>query len=265
MDRLVASPCCLPKAPRTELYAVYRDLGFSKFEGFCTWCTAQHDFRGDPAEARAEAAAYGMEITSFHLPQINEDIDAGIRDAVEAARFASQLSDHPTVLVKAASREIFASATKPFLDAIEGIAVVPVVQNHKGTAITTLEDYRDVLKRTDDLRLKGLLEVGHFERVGTHWSDGWDLLQNRIGLIHVNDIRDGASVCFGTGTVDFAGLLRRIHATGYSGNIVVELELATRDTQQEPTVQGLTAALVFLDDLWAKLESSAAPQAPQPT
>ncbi len=257
MERLVASPCCLPKTPRAELYEMYRGLGFSKFEGFCTWCTAQHDFRGDPGEARREAAAYGLEITSFHLPQINEDIDAGIRDAVVASRFAAALSDHPAVLFKAASREIFARAAKPFLDAIGEIAVVPVVQNHKGTAITTLEDYRDVLASADDLRLKGLLEVGHFARVGTSWSDGWELLQNRIGLIHVNDIRDGASVLFGTGTVDFEGLLQRIHSTGYAGNIVVELELATRDTQQEPTLRGLEAALVFLDELWSGVQIAA--------
>lgn len=260
MDRLVGSPCCLPKVLRTELFRMYGDLKFTKFEGFCTWCTAQHDFRGDPAEAREEAAAYGMEITSFHLPQINEDIDAGIRDAVEAARFASQLSDRPAVLFKAATREIFARATKPFLNAIEGLAVVPVVQNHKGTAITTLDDYRDVLESADDLRLKGLLEVGHFARVDTPWSAGWDLLQDRIGLIHVNDIRDGASVRFGTGTVDFEGLFQRILSAGYAGNIVVELELATRDTEIEPTLRGLEAALVLLDEVWSKIMTSVSPQ-----
>jgi sugar phosphate isomerase/epimerase len=238
--------------PRAELYALYRELGFTKYEGFCTWCVAQHDFRADPAAAREEAARYGLEITSFHLPQIGEDIEAGLADALTAARFASQLSDNPPVLFKAASREIFARATRPFLDALEGegIRVVPVVQNHKGTAITTLEDYREVLASANDPRLKGLLEVGHFARVGTPWNAGWELLEGRIGLIHVNEIREGASVLFGTGEVDFAGLLKQIKASGYAGHIVVELELATRDTEIPPTINGLRDALTLLDELW---------------
>lgn len=252
-ERLVCSPCCLPRVPRTELYALYRELGFSNYEGFCSWCVAHHDFRGDPKFARDEAADFGLRITSFHLPQINDDIDAGLEECLTAARFASQLSERPAVLFKAVNREIFAKATQPFLNALEreDIQVVPVVQNHKGTAISSLDDYREVLEFTNDSRLHGVLEVGHFARVGTPWQDGWNLLEGRLGLIHINEIKDGESVHFGTGTVDFSGLFTRIKASDYPGNIVVELELPNRDVEISPTIDGLRDTLDLLADIWA--------------
>jgi sugar phosphate isomerase/epimerase len=66
-------------------------------------------------------------------------------------------------------------------------------------------------------------------------------MEGRIALIHVNDIRDGRSVLYGTGEVDFRRADAAVKASGYEGNIVVELELATREAAPEKTVEGVKA------------------------
>lgn len=264
-SRLVCSPCCLPAMPRPELFAAYQKLGFTKYEGFCTWCTAHYDYTGDPVAAHQEAISYGLEVTSFHLPQIGDDIEKGVAEALAAARFAAELAGRhrPCVLFKASSRENYIKAAKPFLDAVEaeGINVTPVLQNHFGTPITTLAEYKEVLDGINDPRMKCILEVGHFQKAGVSWREGWDLLgTERIALIHINDIKDSKSVFYGTGLVDFAGLMRHIQETGYAGNIVVELELETRSTDPEPSLRGLAEAKSLL----LKLAASAAQPTPAP-
>jgi sugar phosphate isomerase/epimerase len=127
------------------------------------------------------------------------------------------------------------------------------VQNHRGTAISTLEDYQEVFDSLDnDPRLKAVLEVGHFHRVGVSWQTGWEFLFDRIALIHVNDIRDGKSVHYGTGEVDFAALMQKIKTSNYTGEIVVELELETRDTNPKETLDGLKSAVTLLTRLHAE-------------
>jgi sugar phosphate isomerase/epimerase len=243
-DRLVGSPCCLPEMAYAPLFAAYREIGFTKFEAFSIWVAARHNETVEPIAARAQAAEYGLAITSYHLPKIERDIEAGLAAAVSAARYAARLGEGVAVLFKADTKDLLIQTAPRFLDAIERehLNVIPVVQNHKGSAISTLEDFRDVLRGIDDPRMKAVLEVGHFHRVGVKWQDGWDLLSDRIALIHVNDIRAGQSVPFGTGEVDLAGLMKQVKHTGYAGNVVVELELATHATQPQLTIDGLRDA-----------------------
>jgi sugar phosphate isomerase/epimerase len=247
-DRLVASPCCLPKTPLTELLPRYRELGFTKFEGFSRWAEARLDFRADPRGIRRQFAEAGFRVTSFHLPPVTEDAAGSLADALAAARFAAALGEGVKVLFKASSKEVLIETARPFLDAVEagGVAVVPVLQNHLGSAISSLEDYREVLARIADPRMQAVLEVGHFQRAGVDWRAGWELLEGRIALIHVNDIRDGRSVHFGTGQVDFPGLMKLIKSSGYTGDIVVELELENAITVPDETLAGLKAAINHL-------------------
>lgn len=257
-NQLVGSPCCLPKFSYENILTAYRDLGLGKFEAFSTWAHSSLNWHEDPQIARQQARDAGISITSFHLPQIRvKNIEGGLMDAVAAARYAQALGAK-TVLLKADSREIFGQVGVRFLDLLDQreIAVTPVVQNHRGTAISTLEDYQEVFDRIgNDPRLKGVLEVGHFHRAGVLWEEGWDYLDERIALIHVNDIRDGQSVRYGTGEVDLDGLVQKIKSAKYSGEIVVELELATRESHPEETLDGLKNALALLTRLHAKAEN----------
>lgn len=247
-DQLVSSPACIPQLPLDEVLPIYAGLGFRKFEAFTSWCQSHLDPGKPAADYKAAAAQHGMAYTSLHLPPITDDFDRSLAAAVAAARFAAELGAR-VVLYKANSRENYIRGAKPFLDAIEreGVAVTPVLQNHKGTPITTPDDFLAVIRGIDDPRMKTLLEVGHFQRVGVSWREGAELLGDSVALVHINDIDEtGQSVPFGTGRVDFPGLFDHLAATGYRGEIVVELELTTRDKDVPRTVHYLGEALAYL-------------------
>lgn len=253
-SRLVASPCCLPKLSASEIYPAYQKLGFSKFEAFSSWATCRHDWKGNPEVDRQYAALHGLEITSYHLPPITENIDESLADALAAARYASRLGAN-VALYKAKNRKWFAEAGTRLLDAIEqeNLGLTLVLQNHAGSAISTLDDFRGVYADLhNDQRLKAILEVGHFQRIGVPWQNGWELLDGRIALIHVNEIREGKSVAYGSGEVDFPGLMKQIKTSGYGGDIVVELELDTNKTNTEETLRGLAAAKALLTSLYTQ-------------
>lgn len=169
--QLVGSPCCLPKWSYEQLVPTYRDLGFSKFEAFSEWAQARLYWREDPAIAGQKALDAGIAITSFHLPVIDvSDIEAGLDNAIAAARYA-QAVGAKVMLFKATTREVFGQIGIRFLDALdrEQITVTPVVQNHRGTAISTLEDYQEVFNRLDnDPRLKQSSKLGIFIVSGFH-------------------------------------------------------------------------------------------------
>jgi sugar phosphate isomerase/epimerase len=229
-------------------------LGFSQFEGFTEWAGSRLDWRGDPAVPRRLASSMGLQFPSFHLPTVRGDSDAELGDLMVAARYAVGLGAK-VVLFKAASRVLYGSVGLRLLDALaaEGLEITPVLQNYHGGQIDTPDDYREVLQRLNhDPRMKALLEVGQFQRTGVPWKQGWELMDGRIALIHINDIREGRSVLYGTGEVDFRGLLRQVKASGYEGDIVVELELATRETAPEETIKGVRLAVEHLERLYSE-------------
>lgn len=243
--RLVASPCCLPQLGLEELLDLYRDLGFRNIELFTSvgWPSSV-DPLGDADALRARVDERGMRITSMHLPPITAELD--VARAVTAAGFARGVGAD-VALFKAATRELYIESAGQFLDETAGVGITPVLQNHAGAAISTLDDFRTVLGGIGDPRMRTLLEVGHFARVGVDWRDAYDVLGETIALVHVNDIDgDGRSVPFGTGTVDFAGLLSHLDDVGYTGNLVVELELDGHTDAVQPTVTGLRDALELL-------------------
>ena len=251
-QQLVSSPVYFPEWPLAKVLESCRDLGFEKFEGFSEWPVCKLDWRGDPEVPRRLAESMGLRFTSFHLPTIREDLEAGLENALTAARYAAGLGAK-IVLFKAACREIFPKVTPRFLDALDKAApgVTPVLQNHLGSAISTLDDYREVFDGiANDPRMKAVLEVGHFQRAGIPWKQGWDFLGDRVALIHINEIRAGESVLFGTGEIDFRGLIRHVKTSGYRGDIVVELELAGRESDPQPTIDGVRQAVALLEDFY---------------
>lgn len=239
-QRLVSSPCCLPKAPLEQVLPAYAALGFGKFEVFTDWAAAAFDVDRDPAFYLDQAQRCGMRFTSLHLPKVTGDFAPSLDRAIQGVRFAKALGVE-VVLFKADTRDNYVRAAKAVLDACEEAGLTAVVQNHAGTAITSLEDYREVLDRIADDRLKGLFEVGHFHKAGVLWHAGYELLRGRIALVHIKDMRDGEPVPFGAGEIDFSGLFRQLHRDGYAGDFVVEIEKAG-----ERTLEYLASAIPFL-------------------
>ena len=248
-DRLVSSPVYFPHLPLEPALRACSDLGFTKFEGFTEWAASKMDWRGDPAKPRRLAESMGLRFSSFHLPTAKSGSDSELGDLMVAARFGAGLGAK-VVLFKAASREIFASLGPRFLDALTAadLGVVPVLQNHRGGPIQSLDDFRAVLHSLNhDPRMKTLLEVGQFHRAGVEWRKGWEWMGSRIALIHVNDILGGNSVLYGTGEVDLRGLMRQVRTSGYEGDIVVELELPSREVDSNETLQGVRLAVEHLE------------------
>jgi sugar phosphate isomerase/epimerase len=250
LDQLVSSPACIPQWTLDEVLPAYEALGFRKFEVFTSWCRSAVSPDADSKAIVEKMKAHGMQVTSLHLPPLKEDLDASIPVAVQAARLAQQLGAD-VVLFKADTRANYIRGAKLFLDAIEkeNIHVTPVLQNHSGTAISTLEDYREVIDGINDRRMKTLLEVGHFQRVGVSWRQGVELLGDSIALVHINEIREGKSVPYGEGDVDFAGLFQYLKGKRYTGNIVVELELETRNTDPQRTIECLKDARDYIEGI----------------
>lgn len=245
LKRMVASPACAPQMDLDEVLAAYAKLGFRKFEVFTSWAAAAFDLDRDPGFYRDKLAGYGIKAVSFHLPPIDDDMEAGIARAVRAAHFAEAVGAR-VVLYKATSRSLYIKAAPAFLDGIEGLNVIPVVQNHYGTPVSTLEDVKEVHEGIDDDRMKGLLEVGHFHAAGVHWLDGAEYLGDCITLVHIKDQVGRQSVPYGTGEVDLPGLFAYLHDRGYGGDYVVEMEVEDR----ERTMDYLDDALDYLAAHW---------------
>ncbi|HUW32304.1 MAG TPA: TIM barrel protein [Planctomycetota bacterium] len=241
LNRIVASSCSNPKMNLDGVLAAHAGLGYRKFEAFTGWAASALDIDADPDAYVRKAASHGIRFASCHLPAVTDDYDASLARSIHAAHFAEGIGA-PIVLFKASSRDNYIKAAAAFLDAIAGLSVTSVLQNHAGTAITTLDDFREVIAGINDTRMKTLLEVGHFHAVGVSWRRGCELLGDSIALIHVKDMKGAQSVPFGTGEVDLAGLVRHMQARGYEGDYVVEMEVK----DAENTIRYLGDALHYL-------------------
>lgn len=242
-DQLVASPCSNPRMALEAVLKAYSDLGYHKFEVFSSWAKSAFDINKPPAFYLKKGSQYGITFTSMHLPPIENDMESSLARALKAACFAEAIGAK-VVLYKAASRPLYIQGAKPFLDAIEGLGVTPVLQNHYGTPITSLEDFQEVIEGINDPRMKTLFEVGHFHKAGVAWRRAYDLLGDSVALIHIKDMRGKDPVPFGTGEVDLPALVTHMRSVGYTGDYVVEMEVC-RDNEAQ-TLEYLGAAREYM-------------------
>lgn len=243
MESFAASPCSNPELDLDQTLSRYAALGYRKFEAFTSWAKSALDFTLEPEFYLAKARKCGMQFTSMHLPPINDDLEGSLAKAVAAAEFAKAIGAS-VVLFKASSRANYIAAGRRFLDATEGLGITPVLQNHFGTPISSLADFREVIEGINDPRMKTLLEVGHFHTAGVLWRDGWELLRESVALVHIKDQLGRTPVPFGQGEVDLVGLFRHMTSVGYPGNYVVEMEAAMGETER--TIELLRDARVYL-------------------
>lgn len=245
-EQLAASPC---SCPQTELEKCLKDfsaLGYRKFEMFSEWAASRVDLTRPAADYLALGKKYNMAYTSMHLPAIGDDLNAGVDLAIKAAKFAADIGVK-VVLYKAKTREAYIAGATRFLDGIEGFKITPVLQNHKGTPITTIDDYRAIIEGINDIRMKTLLEVGMFHSVGVLWKEGYDFLKGSIALVHIKDQIIEERVPFGEGEVDLKGLFAQLDKDGYAGEIVIEMEVCRDDYDR--TIQLLGDAKTYCEDI----------------
>lgn len=237
IDHLTCSPGTAG-LPLEESLRVFSEIGFANMELFTRPGTpSAPDLGKDPREYRDLAARYGMRISSFHLPNVGADMDETFDAAVRAAKFAEALGSE-VALFNADTLPIMIQVLPRFLDATQHLALSIAVQNHPGRALERPEQYQQVFKGVGyDPRLKAVLEVGAFHHFGWSWRQGYDLLQERIALVHVKDMVGQQSVPFGTGEVDIVGLFEHMAAVGYRGKFTLEMSVVDKENTIEYTRQ----------------------------
>jgi len=240
--QLAVSPCSNPDLALDEALEAYARIGFAKFEAFTSWVASALDWRAPSAPYTAAARRAGVRFCSLHLPPVQADaVPTTLTAAVQAAHVAAAVGAR-VVLFKASDRPTYIEAAPAFLHAVDELAVTPVLQNHAGAPISTLADFREVLDGIGDGRMRTLLEVGHFHAVGVSWREAADALGDSVALVHVKDQIGRQSVPFGTGEIDLPGLVAYLDETGYTGDIVVEMEVSDK----ENTLTYLAAARRYL-------------------
>ncbi len=241
MEHLIASPCCIPKMTLVEIMEAYAKLGFEKFEVFTSWVESAFDIDRSPQAYLDAGSEFGMRFVSLHLPPVDAADDGSVERAVAGVRFAQAIGVS-VVLYKGKTREDYVRFAGPVLDEAAALGVTAVVQNHAGTAISTLDDVRAVRAGVNDERLKTLLEVGHFHAVGVGWREAAEELGDSIALVHIKDQVGAQSVPFGTGEIDLPALFAYLRGAGYDGDYVVEMEV--KDPQN--TLQYLADAIDYV-------------------
>jgi sugar phosphate isomerase/epimerase len=244
LDHAVASPCCLPKMGIEALFSVYANLGFTKYEVFTTWVKSAFNIDGDPQYYREIGERHGIAFTSFHLPPVTDDATSFDR-AVTAARCARDIGAK-TVLFKASDRPTYIGNASRFMDVIADTGLTTVLQNHAGSPISTLDDYAEVLDGINNSRTRCILEVGHFHAVDVSWQQGYELLGDRIALVHIKDQVGARSVPYGEGEIDLPGLFDHMNRVGYTGDYVVEMEIP--DATDAETLSALKSALEYMGE-----------------
>ncbi len=81
-----------------------------------------------------------------------------------------------------------------------------------------------LLKDTDPASVFFLLDLGHAFRAGADLVPFFAKHHQRIGALHLRDIRGKQQVPLGQGELDYAGLADVVHKTGWPGWLTVEEE-----------------------------------------
>ena len=225
-----------------EALDAYAAMGYEHFEVFTSWANSAVDYHSDSRLYLKEAKERAIDFTSFHLPPISAgDLSNTLQEAVAASRFADAIGAE-IAIYKATDRQTYISAARTFLDAVEDLRIIPVIQNHYGTPLSSLEDVKEVFEGIADSRMRTLLEVGQFHSAGVDWREAADYLGESIALVHIKDQIGTQSVPFGRGDIDLPGLFYYLDERSYTGRYVIEMEV----TDGENTLKYLSDALTYV-------------------
>lgn len=229
MERIVASATGGDaKKPLDDVLTSYSRFGYKNFEVYLSGRGSAFHLSKGAEFYLAKGRKYGLRFPSVHLTPLTDDLGPAVRLAIDEARFASALGA-TVVNYRGESKKAAIEGAEPFMEAVGGLGLTPVIQLHEGRAIGTLEDVIEVLAGIGDRRFKALLEVGSYHALGITWDKACRELGDDIGLVHVKDMVGAQSVAFGKGEVDLRGLFRHMREIGYGGYYVVEI--ANEDPQ----------------------------------
>lgn len=214
--------------PLEEALASYSAIGYKNFEVYTNGRGSSFNINKGAGYYLELGKKYNLKFTSLHLSPIKDNLEQELENAIKEAQFASELGVS-VVVFKAKKRENYLRAAKPFLNAIEGLNLTPVIQFHEGGAFANLNDLVQVMTEIDDERMKILHEVGSFHAAEIPWKTVCNVFGHRIALVHIKDMIGRKCVPYGTGEVDIPALVNHMRGLGYQGYYVVEIDPSDKE------------------------------------
>lgn len=224
LKRFTASPACCPTWDIDRACALFSEYGLSQIEIFAHWTESRfRETVHSPEYYQGICSRFGLNIVSCHLPPVelgkSETFEAAVRHLDISKQLGSSI-----VVFGGDTIETYIRYLPPILEKAALLGLQVLIENHKSSCLQTLNDYDAVLNGVNDPRLQTVLEVGHFAAMGIQWRQAYNHLKDRMGLVHLKDMRNGHACQWGEGDIDFVALLDCIEEGGYRGTCVIEFE-----------------------------------------
>ena len=214
------------------------------------WYEQLHEFLSLAIDIMAEI---GGDLVTFHPPQAQRERDLAGHGA-DAAERAGAIEAFGEMIRAVAPR----AEKRGVRLGIEAICFP--LQYSGGTAFKRVDELDAFLRAPDMPKNVGvLIDATHFHHKGEDVSAVIERFADRLWDIHVSDCivhewTDAATYCeslldevhwpVGSGTTDFAGMIRTLRRIGYSGRLTLELY-----PQHVTSVEALLASRDRLNDL----------------
>jgi sugar phosphate isomerase/epimerase len=248
---------------RTAL-SIATDLGFDSVDLVALRGLCEHvPVNGTVAELRHAARTFVA--SGLHGASVNADPGSfdGVDDPDDVMRRISRLlvfleeTGVPLLVLPAGEKTEHALARPDVRRLADALNTVSATARAAGIRIAVEAPYFgrpiDSLSRTADLlaeldtSVELAFDVSHVAGGGESVEGAWDALAPRIGIVHLRDAAPGdIRRVIGHGDVDFGALFQRMDDTGYTGDVVLELEtrhspFATKQDEVNAAVAHLQA------------------------
>lgn len=241
---------------------MFERTGYRYVEIFTTWTNSRLDSETeDPKTVRSQLEQYELMLSSLNLNNLKAGNKEERRAQLDAVRrgidFAASLGTR-IVNVKGGGRtdedmKALIEDTSSLAEYIDGMTVdgepmILCLGNHLGNRLQELTDFQTVFQHVDHPQVRVLVDIGHFHSARTDAATIMTALSSRIGLVHTKDQIGKESVPFGNGEIDNPKLLALLSDLGYSGFLVVEIEVEDKESIE----RYLADAKDYLEEFIAK-------------
>lgn len=254
--RFTLSSVCAPMWSLDELLDLAGALGFPAIETFTTWTKAKVGPESHPsADLASTFAKHGVELGSLNVINLQ---DMSVLPRLQAEMEYARSLGLSHVNLKGGARiqpwdEFFELLHRALKTAAANSLSINL-GNHPGNRIENSDDFGRVLNAIDDPSLRILADTGHFYTVGDTPLKVIERWPDRIGLVHLNDRRNGRGVALGTGDLQIEAVLQSLARANYRGDLVFELE-TDEEIGRDDALEILRAAKALITDHLASPQS----------
>ena len=258
MMKLSCSTCCIPDYTLDAALKLFADAGYRYFETFATWTGGQLDVhKVDKGEVKRKLERTGIRLSSLNIENFQAEADAEFQEKLQRQKRNIQWAIElgcTRVNFKGGKRT--PESLRALIRGAEALAAycedLPVelcLGNHYGNRVEQIEDLDAVFAEVDHPKLGLLVDIGHYHSAQVNIPTVIEKYAQKIRLLHTKDQIGRRSVPFGEGEIDNVGLLRQLHDVGYSGFVVVEVEVEDKQNTPRYVRAARTYLQRILDDI----------------